>query len=178
MWMAKPPAPTVGDYLAGLPEDRRGPIEAVRATILETLPSGFEEGILYGMLAYYVPLSVHPDTYNGQPLLLAALASQKNHMAVYLSAIYAMPELRSWFEAEYRATGKRFDVGKSCVRFRSLDDLPLDLVGEAIAKLDLQTYVSTFETARNEVRSTKATKKPGAKQGSGGAAGSAARKRR
>ena len=85
------------------------------------------------MIAYEVPLATYPDTYNGQPLMLAALASQKNHMAVYLSAIYGSEPLREEFEDAYRATGKRLDMGKSCVRFRRLDDLPLPVIGQAIA---------------------------------------------
>ncbi len=79
----------------------------------------------FGMIAYCVPLSRYPETYNGAPLLYAALAAQKNHNAVYLMGIYADGELRKWFEANYKASGKRLDVGKSCVRFKTLDDLPL-----------------------------------------------------
>jgi len=95
----------------------------------------------WGMIAYEVPLATYPDTYNGQPLVYAALASQKNHMAVYLTGIYMDEAAREKFERDYRATGKRFDVGKSCVRFRKLDDLPLPVIGEAIAYLPADEYV-------------------------------------
>ena len=126
-------ATTVAQYLAELPADRRAAIEAVRRTILASLPAGYEEAINWGMITYQVPLDRYPNTYNGQPLAYAALASQKHHMAVYLTGIYADDETRQAFEAAYRATGKRYDVGKSCVRFRKLDDLPLALIGESVA---------------------------------------------
>jgi uncharacterized protein YdhG (YjbR/CyaY superfamily) len=106
-------AKTVEEYLAELPEDRREAISKVRELILENLPDGYEESMNWGMIAYEVPLSTYPDTYNGQPLAYAALASQKNHMAVYLTGIYMDDEAREKFEADYRATGKRFDAGKS-----------------------------------------------------------------
>ncbi|AKU90759.1 iron chaperone [Vulgatibacter incomptus] len=173
--MASSRATTVEEYLAELPSDRRAAIETVRRVILDNLPSGFEEGMQYGMPTYYVPLSVHPDTYNGQPLMVAALASQKGYMAVYLMTIYARPELRSWFETAYRATGKRFDAGKSCVRFRTLDDLPLELVGEAIAKVDLETFVAVFEESRKAVRAKPAAE--GKKAASTGKATAAAAKK-
>jgi uncharacterized protein YdhG (YjbR/CyaY superfamily) len=132
---------TVDEYLAELPEDRRDAISAVREVILENLPEGYEESMNWGMIAYEVPLATYPDTYNGQPLVYAALASQKNHMAVYLTGIYMDEAAREKFERDYRATGKRFDVGKSCVRFRKLDDLPLPVIGEAIAYLPADEYV-------------------------------------
>lgn len=134
-------ATTVEAYLADLPADRREAIAAVRAVILENLPDGYVESMNWGMITYEVPLEIYPDTYNKQPLMFAALASQKNHMAVYLTSIYALPGKAGEFEAAYRATGKRYDVGKSCVRFRKLDDLPLDLIGETIAAVDVETFV-------------------------------------
>jgi len=135
-------AKTVEEYLAELPEERREAISKVREVILQNLPDGYEEAMNWGMIAYEVPLSTYPDTYNGQPLAYAALASQKNHMAVYLTGIYMDEEARAKFEADYRATGKRFDVGKSCVRFRKLDDLPLPVIAEAIRYLPADEYVA------------------------------------
>ena len=134
-------AKTVDEYIAELPPDRRTAIETVRRVILESLPAGYEEAMNWGMITYQVPLSVYPDTYNKQPLMYAALASQKNHMAVYLIAIYMNDEDKQRFEEEYRITGKRMDVGKSCVRFRKLDDLPLDLVAGAISYMEMQDFV-------------------------------------
>ncbi len=131
--------------MAELPADRRSAIQAVRQTILSNLPVGYEEAINWGMITYQVPLDRYPDTYNGQPLVYAALASQKNHMAVYLTGIYMDDAARQRFEAAYRATGKRYDVGKSCVRFRKLDDLPLALIGESIALLGVDEFIARVE---------------------------------
>ena len=141
-------ATSVDEYLAGLPEERRIAIETVRDTILANLPDGYEEAMNWGMITYQVPLETFPDTYNGKPLMYAALASQKNHMAVYLTTVFALPGKAEEFETAYRATGKRYDVGKSCVRFRKLDDLPLDLVGETIAAIGVETFVTEIEDAR------------------------------
>jgi uncharacterized protein YdhG (YjbR/CyaY superfamily) len=138
-------ATTVAEYLAELPADRRAAIASVRQTILAHLPPGYEEAINWGMITYQVPLRRHADTYNGQPLAYAALASQKNYMAVYLSGIYMDDAARQRFEAAYRATGKRYDVGKSCVRFRKLDDLPLALIGESIALLGVDEFIARVE---------------------------------
>jgi len=146
--MARSNATTVEAYLASLPPDRRAALQAVRKVILENLPEGFEEEMAFGMIGYVVPLSAYPKTYNGQPLMLAALGSQKHHMAVYLMSIHGDAELRRWFEAAYRASGKRMDVGKSCVRFRSLEDLPIELIGEAIAKVDRKRYIAIYEASR------------------------------
>ena len=141
-------ATTVEGYLTELPEDRRMAISAVREVILSHLPDGYEEVMNWGMITYQVPLETCPDTYNGKPLLYAALASQKNHMAVYLSAIYSSESARASFEEAYLATGKRYDVGKSCVRFRRADDLPLDLIGETIGSFPVDTFVDVYHGGR------------------------------
>ncbi len=141
-------ATTVDQYLDELPADRRKAIEAVRAVILENLPSGYAEVMNWGMITYEVPLEIYPDTYNKEPLMFAALASQKNHMGVYLTGIYISDEARDEFEKAYRATGKRFDVGKSCVRFRKLDDLPLELIGETIASVPVDGLIARYGESR------------------------------
>ena len=133
---------TVKEYLAELSEERCVQISQVREIIQKNLPAGYEEVMNWGMITYQVPLSVYPDTYNKKPLMYAALASQKNHMAVYLSGIYMFEEKQKSFEMAYRETGKRFDVGNSCVRFRKLDDLPLVLIAKTIAYLPLEDFVS------------------------------------
>ena len=140
-------ATTVEEYLSALPDDRREAIERVRRTILEKLPQGYEEVMNWGMITYQVPLETFPNTYNGQPLMYAALASQKNHMAVYLTGIYMSDEARRDFEAAYKATGKRLDAGKSCVRFKKLEDLPLELIGEYIGSEEVEGFVARFEGA-------------------------------
>ena len=152
-------AKTVDEYLGSLSPERRNALEVVRKTILENLPAGYEEVMNWGMITYQVPLSVYPDTYNKKPLLYAALASQKNHMAVYLSNIYADDEKRTQFEEEYRATGKRYDVGKSCVRFRKLDDLPLHVVGKAIAATEMDEFISIEKNARSLRKARKSASK-------------------
>jgi uncharacterized protein YdhG (YjbR/CyaY superfamily) len=137
----KSEAATIDEYLAEMPAERREAIQKVRQTILENLPDGYEEAINWGMITYQVPLEIFPDTYNKKPLMYAALANQKNHMAVYLTGIYMDEELNQDFEEKYRATGKRYDVGKSCVRFRKLDDLPLELIGESVQAISLDEFV-------------------------------------
>jgi len=134
-------AKTIKEYLAEMPPDRREVIEKVRQTILDNLPAGYEEALEWGMITYQVPLDVYPDTYNKKPLMYAALANQKNHMAVYLTGIYMDEDHNQDFEKKYRATGKRYDVGKSCVRFRKLEDLPLELIGESIRAIDMEEFI-------------------------------------
>jgi len=147
---------TVAQYLSELPVDRRPVIEAVRQIILENLPAGYEEVMNWGMITYQVPLETFSDTYNKKPLMYASLASQKNHMAVYLTGIYMDDEARRRFEEAYRATGKRYDVGKSCVRFRKLDDLPLPLIGESIALLDVEEFIERVTKAHSVRKSKRA----------------------
>lgn len=134
-------ATTVDAYLAEMPADRRESIEVVREAILARLPDGYVEEMRWGMITYSVPLATYPDTYNGQPLMYAALANQKNHMAVYLTSVYSDEQSKDSFVAQYKATGKRLDMGKSCVRFRKLDDLPVDLIGDTIGQMDVDAFV-------------------------------------
>jgi len=147
--MVSSSATSVKDYLAELPEERRKAIAAVRKVIRKNLPKGFLESMQYGMISYVVPLKRFPDTYNKQPLANISLASQKNHMAVYLMGIYGDDKLRRWFEREYKKTNKRMDVGKCCVRFRTLDDLPLEIVGKAVAAMSLEKFIAMYEKARS-----------------------------
>jgi len=141
-------AATVEACLNELPPERREMIEIVRQVILDHLPEGYVEAVRRGMISYEVPLVSYPDTYNGQPLSYAALASQKNYVSLYLMAFYGDEALRERFETAYCATGKRLDVVKSCVRFRKLDDLPLDLVAEMIAAVSVDEYVAQAKAAR------------------------------
>ncbi len=150
--MVKSGAATVEAYLAELPAEHREAIETVRRTILANLPDGYEEQMSFGMIGYVVPLSRYPDTYNKQPLALAALASQKRHMAVYLNNVYGDPATLEWFTAAYAASGKRLDMGKSCVRFKRLADLPLDVIGETIARTSLDDFIAFYESARSKAK--------------------------
>ena len=147
--MVRSAADSPEQYLAELPEDRRDAIGEVRNVILRNLPDGYEEQMGWGMLAYVVPLERYPDTYNTQPLMYAALASQKHHMAVYLTNVYADEATLDWFREAYLATGKKLDVGKSCVRFRRLDQLPLDVVGQAVARTSVDEFIAQYERARS-----------------------------
>jgi len=153
--MPNPPA-TPEAYIAGLPPDRQPVVRAVRDVVNANLPPGFREGMAYGMIAWYVPLERFPDTYNGQPLGLAALASQKQYLSLYLNSVYGNPDIDRWFRDRWAATGKRLDMGKSCVRFRRLDDLPLDLIGETIARTSVDRYLDSYLQARGSSRATRA----------------------
>ena len=142
-------AKTVEEYLSELEPTRREAISAVRSVILENLPDGYEEVMQYGMISYVVPSSVVPDTYNGQPLMYIALASQKQYMSLYLTTVYADPSLSDWFKQRYLATGKKLNMGKSCVRFRKLENLPLDLVAEVTALTPLAKFVEETKSYRS-----------------------------
>lgn len=150
---------TVDEYLAGLPPDRRMAVEAVRDVVRDNLADGFEEGIEFGMIAWYVPLATFPDTYNGRPLGLAALANQKNYIALYLNTVYGDPDTERWFRARWATTGKRLDMGKSCVRFRRLDDLPLEVIGETIARTTVDSFLDRYREVRGSSRATRARSK-------------------
>jgi uncharacterized protein YdhG (YjbR/CyaY superfamily) len=161
-------ATTVKAYLASLPPDRREAIEAVRKVILKNLDKDFEEGMSYGMIGYYVPHSVYPAGYHCDPKLplpYVNLASQKNHMAVYMMCIYSDPKLAEWFVDAWAKTGKKLDKGKACIRFKKLDDLALDVIGQAIKKVPAKKYIAAVEAGLALTRSDKAgaKAKPAAK---------------
>lgn len=135
-------AATVEEYLDELPEDRRAALGVVRDAINEHLPEGYVETMDWGVIAWNVPLEIEPDTYNGKPLCYAALASQKQHMSVHLMGLYSDgPEL-ACFRQQYADRGLKLDMGKSCVRFKRLDDLPLDVLGEAIGMIPVDEFVA------------------------------------
>lgn len=143
--MAASKATTVREYLDGLPPERRDTLTAVRKVILDNLPAGYTETMGFGMIAYGVPLSRFPDTYNGQPLCYAALAAQKNYCSVYLMRVYGDPKLAAWFREEFKRAGKKLDMGKSCVRFRRPDDLPLDVIARVIASTPIEAYIGFYQ---------------------------------
>jgi hypothetical protein len=139
---------TVEDYLAGLDADRRAAIGTVRDVVNQHLPAGFEEQFDFGMITWGIPLRRYPGTYNGHPLGIAALASQKRHMALYLSGVQTSADDVTWFREQYAKRGLRLDMGKSCVRFRALDQLPLDVVGEAVARISPELLITRYEATR------------------------------
>jgi hypothetical protein len=139
---------TVAGYLAALPEDRRAAVSAVRAVIKKNLPAGYEEGIQYGMIGYFVPHALYPSGYHAkpsEPLPFVHLASQKSHMALYLMNIYGDAKLLAWFTGAFAKAGKKLDMGKACVRFKRIEDLPLDVIGQAIAKVPVAAFIKRYE---------------------------------
>lgn len=156
--MVQSKAQTVKEYLAEIPADRRKSIETVRKVILANLPKGYEEGMDYGMIVYYIPLSHYPDTYNKHPLSVAALAAQKNYLAVYLNCVYEDAKYLERFKKAFAASGKKLDMGKSCVRFKTADDLPLELIGETVARISVDDYIKNYEKVRSQLAAGKAKK--------------------
>ncbi len=143
-------ATTVAQYLAELPPDRRAAIEAVRAVILKNLDKGYEEGMQYGAIGYYVPHRVFPAGYHcdpSKPLPFAGLGSQKHHMSVGLMCHYWDGDEGRWFRTAWARTGKKLDMGACCIRFRKLDDLPLDLIGDAVRRIPVKAFIAYYEKA-------------------------------
>ena len=141
-------ATLVEEYLDELPDDRREAISAIRDVVNENLPEGYEESMSSGMIGWGIPLEDYPDTYNGQPLGVVALASQKNHMALYLLGIYADEGLEAWFRQQYAERGLTLDMGKSCVRFKRLEQVPLDVIGEVVRRVPPENYIAQYEASR------------------------------
>lgn len=139
------------DYISQVPEERQETLKKLRKVINSNLPKGFEEGIQYGMIGYYVPHSIYPDGYHckpEEPLPFMSFASQKNSVNLYHSGIYAVPEIQDWFVNEYPKHCKRkLDMGKSCIRFKKLDEIPFDLIGKLSAKLSVDKWIEIYESA-------------------------------
>ena len=143
--MARSAAKTVDEYLAELPEERRGVVTTMRELIRKHLPRGYEESANWGMLCWGVPLERHPDTYNGQPLGYVALASQKNYCSLYLTAAYMDPEQSKALRDAFASEGKKADMGKSCIRFATPGDLPLQAIAASIASTPPEKYIAMYE---------------------------------
>jgi hypothetical protein len=144
-------AKTVKQYLAELPPDRRAAIEAVREVILKNLDEDYEEGMAYGMISYHVPHRVYPPGYHCDPkqgLPFAALSSQKHHMGIGLMSLYGAGSDEKWFRAAWAKSGKKLDMGKCCVRFKKVEDVPLEVVGEAIRRVPAKAWIAYYENAR------------------------------
>ncbi len=170
-------ATTPKQYLAALPADRQSCLEAVLAVIRHNLDPAYEEGMQYGMIGFYVPHRIFPAGYHTdakQPLPFAALASQKNYMSLYLMGLYVDPDgnsLTQWFRSEWAKTGKKLDMGKSCIRFKRRDDLALEVIGEAIRRMPAQTYIAQYQAALGRMKSNaKVSTKSAAKANSTSAA--------
>jgi uncharacterized protein YdhG (YjbR/CyaY superfamily) len=143
-------ANSIEEYISQLPDDRKEVIEKLRTVIKKNLPKGFEEGINYKMLGYYVPHSKYPEGYHCDPKLplpFMNIASQKNSVNLYHMGIYAKPELQNWFVSEYQKHCKRkLDMGKSCIRFKKMDDIPYDLIGELISKVTVNEWINIYQS--------------------------------
>ena len=146
--MASSSARTVAAYLRELPPERRGVVSAIRKLVKAHLPKGYEEAMNWGMITYQVPRKSFASAANPQPLCYAALAAQKNYYSLYLMSLYVNPKELAAFRAAFKAAGKKLDTGKSCVRFRHLDDLDLPAVGRLVAATRLEDFVKVFETSR------------------------------
>lgn len=143
-------AATVTAYLAELPPERRKVIAAVRKVIKANLPKGYVERMNWGMICYEIPFAIYPETYNKQPLCYAGLAAQKNNFAVYLMGVYGGSSLEKKLRDAFLALGKKPDMGKACVRFKSLAELPLETVGEIIAAVPVAEYIRIYEASRGK----------------------------
>jgi len=146
-------ASTVAAYLKELPAEQRAVISAVRKTVVANLPKGYGESMSWGMIAYEIPLSRFPGTHNGLPLLYAALAAQKNNYALYMTWAYTEPKLMARLREHFKRAGKKLDMGKACLRFKKLEDLPLDTIGEVIAAMPVEKYLERYESSRNKRKS-------------------------
>jgi hypothetical protein len=140
---------TPEQLIAGLPEERRGPVSKLRKAINDNLPEGFEETVGSGMLNWVVPHSMYPAGYHcnpKQPLPFLSLASQKSHIAVYHMGVYSSPELLEWFTSEWpKHSSRKLDMGKSCIKFKKPDDIPVGLVGELVSKITPADWIGTYE---------------------------------
>ncbi len=156
-------ATTVSQYLKELPADRRATIEAVRAVLLKNLDPLYEEGMLYGMIGYYIPHRVYPPGYHcnpSQPLPFACLASQKNYLSLYLGCAYG-PDREKPFRAAWAKTGKKLDMGKSCIRFKKVEDLALDVIAETIRRMPARAFIDYYESViQTTLRRSGKTAKP------------------
>ncbi len=142
--MASSKAKTVEAYLDELPDDRRGDIEAVREVVNANLRPGYVEVMDRGMIAWEIPLTIYPDTYNKRPMMMAALVSQKNYISLHLVGVYAVPELLELL----LSGGKKLKMGKGCINFKSVDELPLEQIGEILRRISVESYINVVETSQ------------------------------
>ena len=143
-------ATTVAKYLEELPADRREVVKAMRRLVLDNLPKGYAESMSFGMIGYEIPLEKYPDTYNGRPLSYVAIAAQKSHYAFYLMSVYADSKEEKALRAAFGKAGKKLDLGKSCLRFKKLEDVVLPAIGRVIAGTTPAQYIALYEKSRKK----------------------------
>ncbi len=146
--MSKSGAASVAEYLKELPSERRAVVAAVRALVRKHLPAGYQEAMGFGIINYEIPLTRYPDTYNGHPLCYVALAAQKSHYALYLVGVYQDPALDALLKTGFKQAGKPLDMGKSCLRFRALEDLELEVIAKVIASTSPEAFIARYEAGR------------------------------
>lgn len=144
----KSSATTVEEYLQELPEDRRKIMSTLRDFIRKKIPRGYQESMRWGMISYEVPLDRYPNTYNGQPLGYIGLASQKNHIGLYLMNLYADKNIETFLVSAFKTAGKKLDMGKCCIRFKKIEDLPLSAVGRIISTTSVNEFIDQYERTR------------------------------
>lgn len=142
-------ATSVKEYLDTLPAERRAVVSKVRTVVRKHLPRGYQETMNWGGICYEIPLKRYPDTYNKQPLAYVGIVAQKNYFALYLLGVYTDPKKLALLKAGFKKAGKKLDMGKSCVRFRKLDDLPLDTIGKVVASMTPEAYIKIYEKGRH-----------------------------
>ena len=172
--MVQSKAVTVAQYLKELPSDRRDALVVLRKVFLDNVDADIDERMSYGMIGYHVSMKAYPGGYHcdpSMPLPYAGLASQKNHMSLYMMGLYMDPEDVAWFQKAWKATGNKLDMGKSCVRFKKIEDVPLDVVAAAIRRMPSKRYIATYEAtlvgaagSRRPQSSKQATAKKAAKK--------------
>ena len=153
-------AKTVTSYLSELPPERREALTLLRKTVLTNLPKGYVEVINWGNICYEVPFTTKPDTYNNQPLMYVAIANQKNYMAIYLCGLACIPEAQEKFSSAWKKTGLKLDMGKSCIRFKKIQDLDLKLIGEQVAANSVASYIEFFAAKASSDRHRRQSLKP------------------
>lgn len=161
--MVQSKSATVAGYLAEQPPERRAEMEKVLRVLRKHMPKGYREGMGYGMMGWEVPLDRYPDTYNGQPLAYAGLASQKNYLSLYLMGAYIDPVETRKLKDAFKAAGLKLDMGKSCIRFQRAEDLPLEAIGQLISRWPLAEYIEAYEAVRSPASKGKGAKAKGAK---------------
>ncbi|MFM9962796.1 MAG: DUF1801 domain-containing protein [Planctomycetaceae bacterium] len=160
-------ATTVAEYLAELPADRRAAIEAVRQVILKNIDKDIEEVMQYGMIGFCIPHRVYPPGYHCDPKLplpYIFLGSQKNYMSLYFGCVYGSSELAKWFQSEWAKTGKKLDMGKSCIRFRKVEDLALDVIAKTIRRVTVKSFIEYYESTIMNSHAAKAKSKKSGKK--------------
>lgn len=148
--MAKKQATTVKAYLDELPAERRAVVSAVRKVIRKNLPKGYQETLDWGIISYAIPLKRYPNTYNDQPLCYLGLAARKNFYTLHLMRAYGDPKHLAWLKEEFKKAGKKLDMGKSCIHFRTLGDLPLEVIGQSVASTPVEKWIDWYEASRKK----------------------------